>query len=332
MDVSSEEVLSEKGLSKKYIFLSTTGLFLVVVFAVSLWGWRLTTPPENFPLQTHIVIPEGASLNDISHLLAREHVVRSAFLFRAVVVFYGKAEALRAGPHMFSAPLSAFGVARSFAMHESVVPPVRITIPEGSTLKDFDRIISDALPAVAPGDIIKVVGEKEGILFPDTYLVPEDASVEKIVTLLSETFVQKLAPLQERIAETGLSEKDIIALASLVEKEGNSTESMQMVASVFLHRIEIGMPLQADAVFTYLLGKTSEELTLADLEIDSPLNTYNNRGIPPYAIGSPGLTAIEAVLNATSTKYLYYLSDKEGVFHYAETFDEHKKNKARYLR
>jgi UPF0755 protein len=278
-----------------------------------------------------VTIPEGAPLSLIAALLDEHKVVRSAFLFRTVVSFLGGESSIHAGVHVFPEPLSTYGVAEALLGQDTAVPPVKITVPEGSTLEEFDAIIVAALPHIPEGTIAGTVSA-EGILFPDTYFFREDATAEEVIGTLTEHQEAKIAPLREQIAAHELTEAEVIILASILEGEANDETSMRLVAGILLDRLEIGMPLQVDATFYYLLGKESGELTPEDLEIDSPFNTYRYPGLPPSPIGSPGLMAIEAVLNPTSSPYLYYLTDPDGNFYYAETFDEHKENKARYLR
>jgi UPF0755 protein len=288
-------------------------------------------PPKDFPVGEHIHVPTGSSLNDISHILARHHIVRSGLLFRSIVTLYGREGSLQAGSYIFHEPADTGVVARSFVDQTSRVPPLRVTIPEGSTLADFDTLLADALPQIDRGDILRAT-EKEGVLFPDTYHLSEDTSAEEVVALLSETFTQKLKPYIEKFQGGVLSLHNAVILASIVEKEGKDAESMKMVAGILRTRLQKNMPLQTDATLTYLLGKTSAQLTIDDLMLDSPYNTYRNRGLPPTPINSPGLVAIDAVLNPTPSDYLYYLTDGTGVFHYAKTFEEHKRNKILYLK
>lgn len=290
----------------------------------------VNSPRASFPVGERIEIPEGSSLSAIAAILDERHAIRSALLFRLIISFHGAQSSLHAGAHVFDVPESTFSVARAFIDQTSSAPPVRITIPEGSTTKDFDVIVSGALAGVERGDIEALVGE-EGILFPDTYFVDEHATAEDIVALLEENRRKKIETLQPRIAASALSEREIITLASILEREANDDTSMRTVAGILLKRLDMGMALQVDATFTYLLGKESRDLTAEDLEMDSPFNTYKYPGLPPSPIGSPGLMAIEAVLDPIETDYLYYLTDAEGTFHYAETFDEHKANKAKYL-
>jgi len=318
-------------------FFSTLARFsaLVVCAAAILLGCSvlvLNTAPSSFPVGTRIAIPEGSTLTSISRILAEAQVVRSAFLFRTLVISYNKENALHAGEYLFPEPLSTLGVVRVLISQEVQIPPQKVTIPEGSTLADFDKIISDALPRIESGDISKAAEGKEGALFPDTYFMEESSTAEEVVALLRETFTTRLAPLEESIAASGFTQEEVIILASLVEREANDEESMKIVSGILQNRLAMNMPLQVDATFDYVYDKESSELTLDDLQSNHPFNTYRNRGLPPSPIASPSMRAIEAVLFPIDTAYVYYLTDDEGIFHYAETFDEHKVHKARYLR
>jgi len=124
----------------------------------------------------------------------------------------------------------------------------------------------------------------------------------------------------------------VINMASLLEREANTEESMKMVSGILQNRLAEGMRLQADASLEYVLNRPLGTLTAEDLEIDSPYNTYRYDGLPPTPIGNPGLTSIMAVLEPTPSDYFYYLTDEDGEFHYAKTFDEHRANIKRYLR
>ena len=120
-------------------------------------------------------------------------------------------------------------------------------------------------------------------------------------------------------------------MASLLEKEARTTESRRIIAGILWKRLEIGMLLQVDAVFGYIINKGSLQLTLEDLSIDSPYNTYRYKGLPIGPIANPGLDSLQAATMPILTDYLFYLSDKEGTMHYSETFEEHKRKKRLYL-
>ena len=129
-----------------------------------------------------------------------------------------------------------------------------------------------------------------------------------------------------------LSEHDVVILASIIEREANSTTSMKLVSGILQNRLALDMALQVDASMEYILEKPLKELTAEDLKIDTPYNTYLYRGLPPTAIGNPGLDAIMAVLEPTPSEYMFYITGTDGEFYYAKNFDEHRLNIAKYLR
>ena len=164
----------------------------------------------------------------------------------------------------------------------------------------------------------------EGFLFPDTYTVESDVEIEEILSLMANTFDEKLtASMRAQAAKMDLSIYDLITLASLVEREVRFPEDRAIVAQVLLKRLKMNMPLQTDATLQYLMDAPKEEVSIADTQIDSPYNTYQHVGLPPGPIANPGMAAIEAVLYPADTDYLYFVADRSGHNHYAHTYEEH---------
>lgn len=137
--------------------------------------------------------------------------------------------------------------------------------------------------------------------------------------------------VQEAILKSGHSLDEILTMASILEKEANKTADRKKIAGVLWHRIDIGMPLQTDATFPYYLGRNTFEVTRTDLQTDHPYNTYTNKGLPPGPIGNPGLDSILAAAQPTKSNYIFFLSDRQGNFHYSVTYEGHLANKRRYL-
>ena len=216
---------------------------------------------------------------------------------------------------------------------------VRFTIPEGFGVKEIaerlynlDLVDKDEfLKAAAdftPYDYMRkrqnVFYAAEGFLFPDTYNVESDIEIEEILELMAKTFDDKLTPVMRSRAERmGLSIYDLITLASLVEREVRFPEDRPIVAQVLLKRLKLNMPLQTDATLQYLMEVPKEEVSIADTQIDSPYNTYQHTGLPPGPIANPGMASIEAVLHPADTDYLYFVADRSGHNHYANTYEEH---------
>jgi len=210
--------------------------------------------------------------------------------------------------------------------------------PSGATPSASLPRASALLDGIPPGQSL------EGYLFPDTYEVAKDADVRKIVEMMVEQFERKFTPeLREKGAAVGLSPHQVVTLASIVEREAARPAEQPIVASVYLNRLKEGMPLQADPTVQFAVatanlaealgfGFWKHELTRIDLQLASPYNTYLNRGLPPGPICSPGLAAIEAVVNPSQTDYLYFVARGDGSHEFARTEPEHRANVERYQR
>lgn len=210
----------------------------------------------------------------------------------------------------------------------------RVTLLEGWRIEEMAAKLNKDL-GTKNEDFIEVA--QEGYMFPDTYFFHEDASASAVVQKLKLTFETRYnEDLQAKIKKIGLTPKEGIILASIVEREARSSEARKMVASILLKRLNIGMGLNADATIQYILGYQPEEkswwkrhLTKEDLKVNSPYNTYLYRGLPPAPICNPSLSAIQAVVNADpGTPYLYYYHDSQGKSYYAKTLEEHNENVA----
>lgn len=173
----------------------------------------------------------------------------------------------------------------------------------------------------------------EGFLFPDTYRIFKDAKAEDVIRKMLENFETKFdSSLMAAVGRRKTNVFDVVTLASIVEREVQTPEDMAKVAGIFLRRLEIGMPLQADSTVNYVTGKLTPSISYEDREINSPWNTYKYSGLPKGPIGNPGLSAIKAVLDPEASPYLYFLTTKEGTVIYSRTLEEHNSAKAKYLK
>lgn len=315
----------------KIIRYSLTGV-LVIMALLFAFFWLATTPPKDFPTNTPINIQRGLSAGAIADLLEEKNVVRSSGLLYLILLSGHDADSIQAGTYLFESPESVFTVANRLT--ENVAANlITLTLPEGFTVREFAAITaSSSLVSFESEEFMAAADDKEGFLFPDTYFVPIDFTAGELFNLQLETYEQKIAPFKEALANHPLGEYGVITLASILEREANDEESMRMVAGILLKRLEENMRLQTDASIEYVLERPLNQLEAEDLELDSPYNTYRYHGLPPTPIGNPGLQAIKAVLEPLESDYYYYLTDAEGTFHYAETYDEHLDNIQRYLR
>ena len=311
-------------------------VFLFVFLAIVLGGctylWKATRPPLFYPESVIVEIPEGTSVRGIAEILQYNGIIHSPTLFRTLVILSGRETGIQSGAYLFSEKMDLARVTRKMLTTDRGIERIRLTIPEGLNLKQTARLVSEALPGVSSGEFLTLAKGNEGYLFPDTYFFFSNATTGPVVRAMEENFDAKTAEIKSATLLAKKNWADIVTMASIIEEEAVTNEDQLMVSGILWNRIKIGMRLQVDASFAYLLGKPSSAITAEDLKIDSPYNTYLYKGLPPAPIANPGLRALNAALYPTESKYLYYLSDKDGFMHYAKTFEEHKTNKEKYLR
>lgn len=314
----------EKIISKIMMGILIIGLFIFISFVF------VTIPPRDFPAKKIIEIKYGTGLIQVSKDLKQQKIIRSSVVFELLVMLSTKNNTVLAGNYYFEKPIGIIDITRRLINGKFNLAPIKITIPEGYTIKDINEILSQKLVKFDSQNFLILTKNREGYLFPDTYLFFPNASANTIYKELTNNFNRKI----EKLNINNLSDEElnkILTLASLIEKEAGNNDEMPIISGILSNRLKKKMPLQVDASFIYLLGKKSSDLTVDDLKIDSPYNTYINKGLPPGPINNPGMTAIISAINPSKTPYYFYLHDKNGIIHYAKTFEEHKSNKRKYL-
>jgi len=302
-----------------------------LIFSFFLLYFFFLSAPFKFPRNTIITIEPGMKLRQISKLLKEKNIIRSRFAFEISVVLLGGKRGVLASSYLLEKPLPSYIVAWRLVRWQHNLAPVKITLPEGSSVSEMADIFSQELKNFNKEKFLELALPKEGFLFPDTYFFFLDAKPETVIGQLVGNFENKIGPLKEKIESSGKSLKEIITMASIIEKESADSDERQIVSGILWKRLEKGMPLQVDATFLYINGKGSADLTKDDLNDPSPYNTYRNKGLPPGPIGNPGLDAIIAALYPKESPYFYYLHDKKGKIYFAKTFNEHVRNKKKYL-
>lgn len=323
----------EKLESKKNPLLRKISWSLVLfVPFIGIYLWSIAiSPPEKFLRDTYIEIPKG-TLADTAIFLKEHSIIRSKTLFLFVVQRAGKEKGVQSGKYYFENPVDVFEIAKRVMSAEYGIKQKKITFPEGITTKEMAIILSKELPNFDDDTFQFLTKEKEGYLFPDTYFFHVNATSSEIISKMEETFLLRTVDLKQEAQEMERNWEKVVIIASLLEEEAATKADRKLVSGIIWKRLEMNMPLQIDATLGYVTGKGSLELTINDLRSDSPYNTYTHKGLPPTPISNPGTDALTAALYQTASPYLYYLSDKNGTIHYAKTFEEHKLNKARYLR
>lgn len=307
---------------KKFYIFSVT----VILFAIYVWQ---VMPPFSFPSQSVVVVEQGVGLYALAEKLREDRVIRSPFWFRAVAILLGGERDMKAGEYYMSGPQNLFVVVWRVFHGNYDVETVRLTIPEGFNVNEISAFFDEGF-LFFDHDSFKALA-REGYLFPDTYFVPVTATAASTILLLNDNFNRKILLILPEIEASGKTLDEIITMASIIEGEAKLLEDRKIVSGILWKRISLGIALQVDATFSYINGKASKDLTLDDLKIDSPFNTYLYRGLPPTPIANPGLESIEAALHPTETRYLYFLTGDDGTMHYSRNFNEHVEKKFKYI-
>ena len=302
-------------ISKAKILIAAIVFF---VLAGNTWLFFLSAP-KGFPSSVAIVIEKGTGLAEISNKLKKEEFIRSKYAFALYARAFNKSKKIKYGKYLFNEPVSVFALAGRLTKGEFGFKPIKVTVAEGLTAKEISELFGDFENFDKEEFWGKTIN-LEGYLFPDTYLFLPFAETEQIIGTMTDNFKKKAGDVG----------KDIVIMASLIEKEVPDSDDRKIVSGILWKRLKLGMALQVDAVFPYITG--NRKILSDDLKIDSLYNTYLNKDLPPGPISNPGLDAIEAAKNPKETLYLYYLSGNDGKTHFAKTFAEHLKNKEKYLR
>ncbi|MBQ9697691.1 MAG: endolytic transglycosylase MltG [Acidaminococcaceae bacterium] len=288
-----------------------------------------------------VTIKPGMTTADIADLLHKKHLVKTPEAFRMEARIRGLAGKLEAGRYEIVGGMSNSEIVDILSKGQTY--NVKFTVPEGFNVVKTGRKLEaeglgearkfeEAARNYTPYPYMEtnnpdVIFKAEGFIFPTTYQFEPDMSEKEILALMVRTFNsemnrEKIPALAE---EREMKLRDLINLAAMVELEAVYPEEQARIAGVFLKRLHIYMPIQSDTTIQYLLGAQKEEVTIADTKIKSPYNTYQNPGLPPGPIGSPGMDAIKAVLNPEATDYLYFVAEKDGHHRFTKTYQEHLK-------
>ncbi len=320
-------------------------LLLLAALAAGGGAWWLRgqalTPYRGFAGEAVFVdVPPGAGPRSIGDRLTAAGVVKDDLTFRVALWLTGRARELKAGEYRFAAAASAVEVVATLARGAIYTRPV--TFREGLTIGEMadvyaasglgsrDSFVAAAGDAALIRDLDGAADDLEGYLFPDTYPVPREIAAATLVAQMVRGFRQAFTPeLIARAASAGLTVRQAVTVAALVEKETAQDGERPIVAAVYLNRHRIGMPMQADPTVIFALQKAGQwdgNLSRENLRFDSPYNTYRYGGLPPGPIAAPGKRALEAVVDPASVDYLYFVSRNDGTHVFATTLAEHNRN------
>ncbi|MEK9143874.1 MAG: endolytic transglycosylase MltG [Patescibacteria group bacterium] len=323
---------SSRSYSIRYLLL-----FFALVLSSSgglLW-WRdaLASVDPQEPTSETFAVTRGEGVKSIAARLAAARLIRSPTGFYLLVKLMGIEHNLQAGDFRLNRRMDTKTIAGELTHG---ILDAWVTILEGWRVEEIAAKLNKELD-IPESEFVKVA--REGYMFPDTYLVPRDATVGAVAQLFTSTFDQKVdTAMRADAKKTGLTFPEVLTLASIVEREGRTDEDRPVIAGILLKRLKADWPLQADATLQYALGYQTGEKTWwkknlfdEDKKITSLYNTYLHPGLPPGPIANPGLASIKAVIYPKETDYWYYLHDPKGGAHYAKTLEEHNSNISKYL-
>lgn len=349
------------------ILLSILTLFVVAAVILGVSGYfyvknSLEPVDENSEEVVEIEIPTGSNRKNIADILETNDLISSSFIFDFYTRFQGDNH-FQAGSYLMSPSMSMEEMVEYLNAGGTPIseePVGRVTVPEGVDIEliaervdentDFtadefmeqiqDETYIEELVSKHPAlltDTFETTAETryvlEGYLFPATYEVFEETSIESLITQMVSRMDQALLPYYEEIEDSELNVHEVLTLASYIEREGTTDEDRQLISGVFYNRLAEDMPLQTDPSVSYALGEHRERTTYKDLEVDSPYNTYMYAGVGPGPINSPSESAIEAAVHPKETSYMYFLANLEtGDIYFSETYDQHIEYQNEHLR
>jgi UPF0755 protein len=330
----------------KRLLAIAAGLVLLIGLAGGFWIYRsLDQPYQGFTdAEVFVDIPPGSGTAGMAKRLTDAGVVANAMVFRAAVWTRRAGRRLQAGEYRFDRAATPLEVVERIARGDVYLRS--ITFPEGLTIRQMAALFEEkgfgpAAAFVAAASIPERIRgldprapNLEGYLFPNTYALPRRATADTLVERMVAELEKVVSPeLRARAAARGLSVRELVTLASIVEKETARAEERPLIAAVYTNRLRIGMGLQCDPTVIYALeraGRYDGNIHRADLSLDSPYNTYRYPGLPPGPIAAPGRASLEAAASPAAVPFLYFVSRNDGSHAFATTLDEHNRNVRQY--
>ena len=326
-------------LQKKIVFgIPALAILFVMVVAfviIPLAGSSSYTGERGVPV--YFTVRPGMSVSEIGKELYERGIIDSEMKFWWTAKLNGFENKVKSGTFAMQTGMTPRDALETLVYGNTVT--IRFTIPEGFSVRDIAQRLDDEglvkadafislaktyrpYPYVEEHENVRYA--VEGFLFPDTYEINGEFDAARIMQMMAENFDRRLTKeMRDRAREMDLSIYELVTLASLVEKEAYHEEDRPIIAQIFLKRLRLGMPLQADPTVQYLLDAPKEDLLYRDTEIESPYNTYQNVGLPPGPIASPGTASLMAVLHPADTNYLYFVADRNGNNYYATNYADH---------
>ena len=293
-------------------------------------------------------IESGIGVNEISYNLHEEGLIKNKFIFETYLWLLKSEEKVKAGRYIVTEGISMFNLTKTILKGPEEAQ-IAVTLLEGwdrgliaeelgfNNLSDsiFLDLSKDNSNYVSKFTFLESIPNNqslEGFIFPDTYYINANTDEDDFIIKTLNNFDNKVnKELREEIDKQDKTIFEVITLASIIEREVPNDKDKKMIADIFLKRLNIGMALQSDATINFITGKGMAQPTYEDLKIDSLYNSYMYPGLPPGPISNPGLSSVEAVVYPISNDYYFFLTTLEGEVIYSIDYDEHLRNKAKYL-
>ena len=298
------------------------GIFLGALIALLL-AWWLTFPRATVTVK----VPSGATGREVAHLLKQAGLISSERLFLAAAKLMGKSKRFKEGIYDISPRTGILRLVKIIAEGKSRL--YRVTVPEGLTSSQIAELIFSS-GTVNSGRFEALVEERklEGFLFPDTYFFDPGISPDKIIDMMFSEFNRNYTDeLKKRARELKLTDRQVVTLASIIEREAKLPAERPRISAVFHNRLKKRWYLESCATVLYALGEHKEVLLNKDLKVDSPYNTYRHIGLPPGPICNPGIESIKAALYPAATNEMYFVVSSSGAHVFSCQLEDHLKNK-----
>jgi UPF0755 protein len=325
-------------------------LTVVIILIIAMGLYRISSSLSVTQNATYkeITIPENSSTEEIASILYKNSIIKSKtyFLFEEKILH--KDKKIQSGDFVIPEHISLSELSNILARYGKDANIVKITIPEGYSNEQIAQLLNKNNLAAGKDFLSKVqnwTGDSywflngipqnshklDGFLFPSTYFFDKNESSNQIINTMLDQFNVEISPYKSYIVQNNYNPRNLITIASLIEKEAQKDVDRPKISSVIYNRLNKGMPLQIDATILYVIGHKNT-LYNKDLTVKSPYNTYINKGLPPSPICNPGIKSIKAAIYPDKTDYLYYVLDKQTDQHvFASTYKEHLANIKKYL-
>lgn len=324
----------------KKLFIIASAIFVLAVGGLLGWLHLMGDNREFAKEGAQIVhVKVGMTTADIAQMLHEKQLVKNPAAFKFEARFKGLADKLQAGMYKIEGGMSNGAIVQEFAngrieLIDFIVPEGFNVVKTGRKLEALGLGKAEKFIAAAKDyapyqymqtDDPNVIFKSEGFIYPATYKVPYGATEEEFLHIFVRHFNETMekSGVLKTVKERGISLRDVVNMAAMVEMEAVFEDEKPVIAGVFLKRVDIGMPIQSDTTIQYILGTQKETITFKDTEIQNPYNTYQNYGLPPGPIGSPSLSAVKAVLEPVQHDYLYFVAENNGRHRFTRTYAEH---------